>query len=405
MSWASSGGASARQSAAAADHLGHVVLEGLADLGRAQTDGLGHPGRDLAAADLRLLLVLVGVGGADGELHLLGGALPDRHAVAVADVGLDGRVEVEAAAADGPLGHHPAERDHRRLGGAAAHVDHHRADRLVDGEAGADGGGHRLLDEVGGRRAGVAGRLPHGPALDPGDGRGDADEDPGPADPGHPAAVQQHPQHALGDVEVGDRPLAEGADGHDVAGGPPDHLPGLRPDGEHLAAAGVVGDDGRLVEHDALALGVDEGVGRAQVDREVAGHSAHGTEGRPTAIASGGASVTWIVVASSDGGSFDQGSGEPEEGERDPSEELSGTTAPEAGSRRSSAPGATPPRPGPGRPRPRLRPRCSGPAARPARPAWATALVGAGAVAALVSGGLMLAIQEPRPRAGRRRPG
>ena len=61
--------------------------------------------------------------------------------------------------------HHAAERDDGRLGRAAADVDHHVADGLVDGEPGADGGRHGLLDEVGGRRAGPMGRLLHRPAL------------------------------------------------------------------------------------------------------------------------------------------------------------------------------------------------------------------------------------------------
>ena len=47
-----------------------------------------------------------------------------------------------------------AERDERGLRRAAADVDDHVADRLVDRQAGADGGGHRLLDELGVGRAG-----------------------------------------------------------------------------------------------------------------------------------------------------------------------------------------------------------------------------------------------------------
>ena len=54
-------------------------------------------------------------------------------------------------------------------------------------------------------------------------------------------------------------------------------LPGVRPimrlastpDGDDLAVVGVERDHARLVEHDAAAAHVDEGVGRAEVDRHV----------------------------------------------------------------------------------------------------------------------------------------
>ena len=142
-------------------------------------------------------------------------------------------------------------------------------------QPGADGRRHRLLDEVGGRRAGAVGRLLHGPALDAGDGRRHADEHAGPVEPRHAAAVQQQPDHALGDVEVGDRPLAQRAHRHDVARRPPDHLPGVLTHGQDLLGACVEGDHRGLVQHDALAPGVDEGVGRAEVDGEIPSHVAY----------------------------------------------------------------------------------------------------------------------------------
>ena len=57
----------------------------------------------------------------------------------------------------------------------------------------------------------------------------------------------------------------------DVAGGAAEHALGLGADGGDLAHAISVAhrDDRRLVEDDALAADVDEGVGGAQVDRQV----------------------------------------------------------------------------------------------------------------------------------------
>src|SRR5579875_2228518 len=99
--------------------------------------------------------------------------------------------------------------------------------------------------------AGAAGGLLDRPTLHLGDGRRHADQHPGPVETRHPGPLQQQPDHALGDVEIGDGALAEGADGHDVAGRPTDHLPGLVAHGQDFLVTGVQGDDGRLVQHDA----------------------------------------------------------------------------------------------------------------------------------------------------------
>ena len=152
-------------------------------------------------------------------------------------------------------------------------VDHHVAHRLVDVESGPDGRGHGLLDQMGGRRTGPPGRLLHRPALHGGDGRRHADEHPGPVQLGDPGPSEQQPDHPLGDVEVGDGPLPQGSDRHDVPGRPPDHLPRLVPDGQDLVGPGVEGDHRRLVQDDAHTLGVDQGVGRPEIDRQVPSHA------------------------------------------------------------------------------------------------------------------------------------
>ena len=150
------------------------------------------------------------------------------------------------------------------------------------GRRGADGGRHRLLDELGVGRPGPAGGLGDRPPLDLGDGRRHADHDARPVEAVDADAVEQEPDHPLGDLEVGDRSLAERPHGHDVAGRAPDHLPGLVAHRQHLLGALVERDHGRLVEHDAPAPLVDEGVGGAEVDGEVAGHGQ-----RPSSPAAG----------------------------------------------------------------------------------------------------------------------
>ena len=128
---------------------------------------------------------------------------------------LDGGVHVESPATHGPVRDDPAERDDRRLRGATADVDDHAADRFVDLEPGTDGCGHRLFDEMGGRRPRTTGRLLDRPSLHRGDGRRHAEQYPGPVELGDARPSQEEPDRSLGDVEVGDGTLAERPDGDD----------------------------------------------------------------------------------------------------------------------------------------------------------------------------------------------
>src|SRR6185295_20129307 len=62
------------------------------------------------------------------------------------------------------------------------------------------------------------------------------------------------------------------ANGLDVSRRAAEHLLGFAPDGEHLLATAHValyGDHRRLARHDALALDVDERVGRSEIDRKI----------------------------------------------------------------------------------------------------------------------------------------
>jgi hypothetical protein len=165
------------------------------------------------------------------------------------------------------------ERDDGDLGRAAADVDDHVPGRLGDREPGADRGGHRLLDQEDLARAGGLGGLLDGALLDLGDAEGHADDDAGLH---QRAAVvrarDEVAEHRLGDLEVGDDAVAQGAHRLDVARGSAEHLLGFFADREHLLPAAVValhGDDARLAGDDALALHVDERGGGPEVDREI----------------------------------------------------------------------------------------------------------------------------------------
>src|SRR5207237_760458 len=71
------------------DYGPHLLVDGPADLLGREDHGLGQPTHEVAPPHLGLDLVLAGEGRADGELDLLGRALPDGYAVLPAHVGLD----------------------------------------------------------------------------------------------------------------------------------------------------------------------------------------------------------------------------------------------------------------------------------------------------------------------------
>ena len=188
------------------------LLDGLADLLGGGDDRLGQPGDEVATPDLGVQLLLERAGRAEGDLDLLGGALAEGEAVLLLDELDDGLVELVAADADRLAGDDAAEGDDGHLGGAAADVDDHVAGGLVDGQPGADGRGHGLLDDVGGLAgAGVLGRLLHRPLLHAGDARGHADHHAGlrPAALVHP--VDEVAEHLLADLEVGDHAVLAAA--------------------------------------------------------------------------------------------------------------------------------------------------------------------------------------------------
>src|SRR5690606_26789660 len=110
----------------------------------AARDALG----EVAPLDFHLADLGAGEGRADGVLDVLGGLLADQHAVVATDVVDDGFVELVAADADRTLVDHAAQRNDADLGGAAADVDDHRARGFGNRQAGADRGGHGLLDQV-----------------------------------------------------------------------------------------------------------------------------------------------------------------------------------------------------------------------------------------------------------------
>src|SRR5436190_12761922 len=243
------------------------VGDALGDVGRGDGNGARQAADLVAAADLVGELLLGGEGAADGDLQLLGSAVADDDVVAPLDVVGEGVVEAVSGDADALGDDDAIHRDDGGFGAAAADVDDHVALRDVDGDAGADGGGQRFRDDVGGTAGtgGLSGVL-DGALLDAGDAGGHADHDLGP-DEGDAAddAGDEVAEHGLGGDIVGDDALAHRADDLDGAGGAAEHVARFLADGDDGVVALGDGDDGGFVDDDAAALHVDEAVGGAEV--------------------------------------------------------------------------------------------------------------------------------------------
>ena len=185
---------------------------------------------------------------------------------------------------------------------------HHRAARLGHRHAGADRRGHRFLDQEHVARAGLLGRFLDRAALDLGRAAGHAHQ--------HARARPQEArlvhladevlEHLLGVGEVGDDAVLHRPDRGDVAGRAAEHPLGLGADRRDRARAAdhavlAHRDHRRLVEHDALAAHVDQGVGRAQVDGQVVGeHAAELLEHRGSGSVRGAKGELGSVASRSD---------------------------------------------------------------------------------------------------------
>ena len=81
--------------------------------------------------------------------------------------------------------------------------------------------------------------------------------------------LEKVPQHLLGHIEIRDHAVFEGTDREDPVGRAPQHALRLETNAFDLSGGFLDRDHGGLVEHDALPLHVDEGIGRAEIDGDL----------------------------------------------------------------------------------------------------------------------------------------
>src|SRR5258708_26546982 len=122
----------------------------------------------------------------------------------------------------------------------------------------------------------------HGAFFNGSDFTGDADDD---ARMDQDAAVMgllnEIGEHFFGDFEVGDHAVLHGLDGDDVAGSAAEHLFSFAANRDDFTGDFVDGDDGGFVDHDAFAMGEDQGISRSQIDGQVGRKQ---TEDRPHVV-------------------------------------------------------------------------------------------------------------------------
>jgi hypothetical protein len=191
--------------------------------------------------------------------------------VAALDVARYGVVHAVAGHTHGLAGDHAEHRDDRRLRAPPADVDDHVAAGRVDRQIGADGRGDRLGHEL--RRmaaAGLLGGVADGALLDAGDASGDADHHLG-LDEAQPRdrLGDEVAQHGLCHKVVGDDAVPHRPDDGDAAGRSAHHVPGVVADGDDGVVTLGDGDDGWLVNDDALALLVNEHVRGTEIDPDL----------------------------------------------------------------------------------------------------------------------------------------
>ena len=163
-----------------------------------------------------------------------------------------------------------AERNDRDVGRAAADVNDQIAVRPADVETRADGRRDRLLDEEHALRTGLRAGVNDRTLLDLGDDRGHADDDVRLEQAESLYLADELLDHQLGHLVVRNDALAQRTDGDDVVRRAAEGLLRLRADRHELSRHLVHRDDRRLVEHDALALHIDENGRRAEINADVA---------------------------------------------------------------------------------------------------------------------------------------
>ena len=211
-------------------------------------------------------------------LDLLGSRLTNQAAVVAAHISNDCLVKPVATHTDRLGVHNTVQGDQGNLGGTATDIHYHRATRLFYRQACTNRCGHWLFNQIHFTRTCSKSRLANGPAFNLGRLARHTDQ--------HPRArlneavfmhfINEILQHFFANTEVGNDAVFHRTNGLNVAGRTPQHAFGVSSDRNHtfLVAFGTNCYHRRLVQHNTLVAHTNQGIGRPEVNGQVAGKNA-----------------------------------------------------------------------------------------------------------------------------------
>src|SRR5690606_30406091 len=256
------------------DDLGQGLLQGIQNLFTVQGERTGHAFGQITTTNVDLTHLQTFVSTADFVLDALGGGIADQAAVVTAHVGDDGFVEFVTTHPNRVGVDDAVQGDDGNFSGTAADVDNHGTAGFFYRQAGTDGRCHGLFNEEYFTSSGAQGGLTNGLAFNLGRLAGHAHQNPRAR--GNEAVfvnfVNKVLEHFFSDDEVSDHAIFHRADGGDVPGRAAEHAFRFGAHGrDHfLGATGAYGNNGGFVQHDAATTYVNQCVGGAQINGQVA---------------------------------------------------------------------------------------------------------------------------------------
>ena len=199
-----------------------------------------------------------------------GSSLTDEHVVFSSNISNNGFVELVARDLCGARHDRSAQRKNGYVCGSTANVDNHIADRGIDVQPCANSSGNGLLDQISLLRARLTCSIENGFFFNLGDTRGNTDHNVGLEEKISASATNEILNHFEGDLILADNAVTQGSDRHDIAGGTAQHLLCLNAHLENAVGVGVDRHHRGLLQHNALALHVNENGCGAKVNAYVA---------------------------------------------------------------------------------------------------------------------------------------
>ncbi|BBG30883.1 homoserine acetyltransferase [Zymobacter palmae] len=246
-------------------------LQRIKNLVRIQREATRYTFSQVATTHVNLAQLGPWIGTADLFLDAFGSGFTDQAAIMTTHIGSDGFVETVTAHTHGFRIDDTGQRNDRDFGRTTTDIHHHRPLRFFDLQAGTDSSSHRFFNqEHFTRTSAFSGFLDRTPFhLSGHAGHADQHTRAGLDEGTFMYLTNEMLQHLFGNGEVSNDAVLHRPNRRDVTGCTPQHAFGIQTDGcNGLHIAGLTdGHYGGLVENDISTANINQGIGRAQVDR------------------------------------------------------------------------------------------------------------------------------------------